>query len=465
MADDLLLPAPVTGQVIRVEATIGQRVEEGAELVVVESMKSEFALVAERAGTVVTLSVTVGDGVTVGEPVGTLRPGAVASISRTVETVDDPDHVRPDLAEAHARHAATRDDARPDAVARRRARGQRTARENLAALCDPDTFVEYGPLALAAQRSRRPLEELIARSPADGLVCGVARINGDTVGPDRADAVVLAYDATVFAGTQGATNHHKKDRMLDVACRRRLPVVLFAEGGGGRPGDVDVQGSGLDVPAFALFARLSGLVPLVGVVSGRCFAGNAALLGCCDVIIATVGTTLGMGGPAMIEGGGLGTYEPDEVGPLDVQVPNGVVDVVVEDETEAAAVARRYLAFFQGPRATWHAPDQRALRRAVPERRVRAYDVRTVIEGLADEDGWLELRPGFGTAMVTGLVRIEGRPYGLIANDPRRLGGAIDSDAADTAARFLQLCDAHGLPVVSLCDTPGYMVGPEAERT
>jgi acetyl-CoA carboxylase carboxyltransferase component len=243
-------------------------------------------------------------------------------------------------------------------------------------------------------------------------------------------------------------------------------VVLFAEGGGGRPGDTDVPTvAGLDVPSFHLFARLSGLVPLVGIASGRCFAGNAALLGCCDVVIATAGSTIGMGGPAMIEGGGLGVVTPEEVGPLSVQVPNGVVDIAVADEAEAVRVARRYLSYFQGVSGTWACADQGALRSAVPENRVRVYDIRSVITTLCDNDSVLELRPSFGVGIVTALVRVAGRPLGLIANNPVHLGGAIDAASADKAARFLQLCDAHGLPVVSLCDTPGFMVGPDAERT
>ncbi|CAB4959271.1 unannotated protein [freshwater metagenome] len=378
----------------------------------------------------------------------------------------DLDRVREDLAEIHARHARTLDAARPEAVQRRRSRGQRTARENLDDLCDDGTLVEYGALTVAAQRTRRSIEDLIARTPADGLVCGVADVNGDAVGRERAAAVVLSYDATVLAGTQGVHNHDKTDRMFQLAEARGLPVVLFAEGGGGRPGDVDVpMGAWLDAPTFHAFARLSGAVPLVGVASGRCFAGNAALLGCCDVVIATADATIGMGGPAMIEGGGLGVYAPEEVGPTAMHLETGVVDVAVADEAEAVDVARRCLSYFQGPTAEWAAPDARILRHAVPESRTRAYDVRLVLDGLADVGSVLELRPGFAESMVTALVRIEGRPYGVIANDPSRLGGAIDSDAADKAARFLGLCDAHRLPVVSLCDTPGFMVGPESEET
>ncbi|WP_320671295.1 carboxyl transferase domain-containing protein [Patulibacter defluvii] len=459
--------APVTGTVVRVAVAIGDRVHAGQELVVVESMKTEFELLAPADGVVEAVAATVGVGVEAGQPLVTVRhAGEQAATAAAVATAADPDAIRPDLAEVHRRHALTRDEARPDAVAKRRARGQRTARENLDDLCDPGTLVEYGPLAIAAQLTRRPLQELIERTPADGLVCGLAEVNGELVGRERARAAVLAYDATVLAGTQGAVNHRKKDRIFEVALRKRLPVVLFAEGGGGRPGDVDVQSvAALDVPAFGLFARLSGSVPLVGIASGRCFAGNAALLGCCDVVIATEDATIGMGGPAMIEGGGLGVHAADDVGPIDVQTANGVVDVRVADEAEATAVARRYLSFFQGPVADWRAPDQRALRHAIPERRTRAYDPHVVIEALADEDAVLELRPAFGRSLITALVRIEGRPYGLLASDPRHLGGAVDSDAADKAARFLGLCDAHGLPVVSLVDTPGFMVGPEAERS
>jgi acetyl-CoA carboxylase carboxyltransferase component len=270
----------------------------------------------------------------------------------------------------------------------------------------------------------------------------------------------------VLAGTQGMRGHLKKDRLFELAEKRRLPVVLFAEGGGGRPGDVDIPlVSALDTQAFTLFGRLSGLVPTVGIASGRCFAGNAALLGTCDVVIATEDANIGMGGPAMIEGGGLGVVAPEEIGPIDVQHANGVVDLRVADDAAAVAAAKQYLSYFQGPVAEWTAPDQRALRHLVPENRKRVYDMRAVLHALADEDSVLELRDGWGAGMITALVRVEGAPLGVIANVPTHLGGALDADAADKAARFLQLCDAHGLPVLSLCDTPGFMVGVESEKT
>jgi acetyl-CoA carboxylase carboxyltransferase component len=370
--------------------------------------------------------------------------------------VPDPD--RPELVELRARVAATLDASRPEAVARRRKTGQRTARENIAELVDEDSFAEYGGLAVAAQRARHSTAELIAASPADGLIAGTATIGGARV-------MVLAYDYTVFAGTQGGMSHKKLDRMLALAKQWRLPVVLFAEGGGGRPNDTDMpQVAGLDTPSFHAFAALHGQ-PRIGIVSGRCFAGNAALLGLCDVVIATEDSTIGMGGPAMIEGGGLGVFKPEEVGPIDMQVKSGVVDVRVADEPAAIAVAKRYLGYFTRDREAWTCADQRALRTILPAERRRAYKIRPVIEALADTGSVLELRGEFGLAAVTALVRIEGRPVGLIANSSQQLGGALDSDACDKLARFLQLCDVFGLPVLSLCDTPGFMVGPKAEAT
>ena len=451
--------APMSGTVVTIEAAPGRTVRAGEPLLVLEAMKMEHVVRAPAAGTVLSVGVAVGDTVDEGRPLVALAPSDEDEREEQAAEAADPDAIRPDLAEALRRQATGLDAQRPEAVAKRRALGRRTARENIDDLCDQGSFTEFGALAVAAQRQRRPLAELIVATPADGMVTGTGTVNG-------APCVAMSYDYTVLAGTQGHQNHRKTDRMLTVAEQRRLPVVLFAEGGGGRPGDTDTASvAGLDVMTFRQMGRLSGLVPLVGVASGRCFAGNAALLGCCDLVIATPEASIGMGGPAMIEGGGLGTYRPEEVGPLSVQVPNGVVDVAVPDEAAAVRVARRYLSYFQGPRASWEAPDQRLLRHAVPENRRRAYPVRTVIEGLADTGSVLELRAGFGAGVVTALVRIEGRPMGLLANNPEHLGGAVDRDAADKAARFLQLCDAFGLPVLSLCDTPGFMVGPDAERT
>ncbi len=374
--------------------------------------------------------------------------------------------IRPELAELRERLAATTDAGRPEAVARRRRTGQRTARENVADLVDEGSFVEYGALAVAAQRSTRSMEDLARASPADGIVCGIGSVNGGLFGEERSRTMVLAYDYTVFAGTQGLTGHRKLDRMLALAAQARLPIVLFAEGGGGRPNDTDAHTvAALDTSSFLSFAALSGLVPRVGIASGRCFAGNAALLGSCDVVVATDDSNIGMGGPVMIEGGGLGKFAPEEIGPADVQTRDGVIDVRVKDEAEAVAVAKRYLGFFQGATTRWTCADQTPLREALPENRRRSYPIRPVLDTLADSGSVLELRRGFGRSVVTALGRIEGQPVGFLASDTVHLAGAIDADAADKAARFLQLCDAFGLPLVALVDTPGFMVGPEAEAT
>ncbi len=458
--------APMPGTVVSLECAAGDRLAAGAPLLVLNAMKMEHVVAAPTAGLVQHLAVAAGDTVTEAQVLAVIEPGETGTGVAAADIVVDLDTIRPDLVEVLRRQALLGDAARPEAVARRRTTFQRTARENLDDLCDAGSFVEYGGLAIAAQRGRRPLDDLIARTPGDGLVAGIGRVNSALVGAERAACAVLSYDYTVLAGTQGWQNHRKKDRLFDLVERLRLPVVFFTEGGGGRPGDTDAPGvAALDCMAFSLFAGLSGLVPLVGINSGRCFAGNAALLGCCDVVIATADSTIGMGGPAMIEGGGLGVFRPEEVGPMAVQRANGVVDIAVADEAEAVRVAKQYLSYFQGPLAQWTCDDQRRLRGLVPENRLRVYDVRAVVTGLADRGSVLELRRDFGLGMVTALARVEGRAIGIVANDPRHLSGAIDAPAADKAARFLQLCDAFDLPIVFLCDTPGFMVGPEAERT
>jgi len=464
--DDATLVAPLPGTVIEVSVAVGDSVAGGTTLMVLESMKMHHPLTLLTGGVVREIHVGVGTAVSEAQVLMVLEPGGVDDDTIAALPMTDLDRIRPDLAEMIERHRLTRDEARPDAVQRRHDQGRRTARENLADLCDDGTYVEYGALVVAAQRRRRSVDDLVARTPADGMVAGIGAVNGATFGVDAARCAVVSYDYTVLAGTQGSFNHLKKDRLFELAERWRLPVVLLSEGGGGRPGDTDGLGvAGLDCHAFRYFADLSGLVPLVGVNAGYCFAGNAALLGMCDVVIATRDSNIGMGGPAMIEGGGLGVFPPTAIGPIDVQRRNGVVDVVVADEAEAIAVAKTYLGFFQGTLTSWSVGDQRLARHLVPEDRLRAYDVRAVVQLVADTGSVLELRRDFGRSMITALARIEGRAVGVIANDPRVIGGAIDSDAADKAARFLQLCDAFDLPVLSLCDTPGMMVGPEVEAT
>jgi len=431
-----------------------------------EAMKMEHVITSDRGGIVRRVTVAVGDTIRQGFPLVFIEEAEVSGVADDGVEAVDPDFIRGDLEELNKRRSYIYDENRPDAVARRRKWKHRTARENIADLCDPGSFMEFGPLVLAGQRLRHDEEWLRVNTPADGLICGLGTVNGDIFDDQDSRILAVSYDYTVLAGTQGGRGHYKQDRVYELAHRFRLPVVLFSEGGGGRPGDTDGPGGvGMNTTTFTTWSKLSGLVPMVGVTSGRCFAGNTALLACCDVIIATADSTIAMGGPAMIEGGGLGIYTPEEVGPMSFQVPNGVVDIPVADEAEGVAVAKKYLSYFQGTVSDWEAHDQRPLRHIVPENRVRIYDVREVIETLADKDSVLEIRKAFGIGIITAFVRIEGQPLGLIANNPHHLAGAIDSDAADKAARFLQLCDAFDLPVISLMDCPGLMVGPEVEQT
>ncbi|HEY7976874.1 MAG TPA: carboxyl transferase domain-containing protein [Rhizomicrobium sp.] len=460
------LRAPLQGTVVSLSVSPGAKVRAGDQVLVMEAMKMEHVITAHISGILQSFAAEPGDTVFEDAPLAFIEEGEVAHGGEKKEEKIDLDDIRPDLAELYKRRDYLKDENRPEAVARRRKTGQRTVRENVADLCDPDSFVEYSSLVVAGRLRRNSMQELIERTPGDGLVMGLGRVNGDKFPDEKSRVAVMAYDYTVLAGTQGMRNHQKKDRMMHLAEQWRLPVVFFTEGGGGRPGDTDgMSAGGLNTTTFMQFARLSGLVPLVGINSGYCFAGNAALLGCCDVIIATKNSSIGMGGPAMIEGGGLGVFKPQDVGPVSVQAPNGVIDVVVEDEEEGVAVAKKYLSYFQGPLADFTCADQRLLRRAIPENRLRVYEIRDVIETMCDTGSVLELRKAFGVGMITAFARIEGRPIGIIANNPKHLGGAIDRDGSDKAARFMQLCDGFDIPILMLCDTPGNMVGPEAEKT
>lgn len=464
------LRSPLQGQVVAWRVQPGVEVAAGEVLVVIEAMKMEHEVRAPGAGRLQHHFFAAGEVVQEGDLLSNIErlwqipPGPQADLMhKTPQEAEgataQPTTERADLTRLRQRLAYTLDASRPAAVAKRHAQGLRTARENLADLCDPGSFSEYGALAVAAQRSRRTEQDLIHNTPADGMVTGIGQVQGRAT-------VVMAYDATVLAGTQGMRNHQKTDRMLGLALQNKLPVVLFAEGGGGRPGDVDMPiVAGLHVGTFASLARLNGQVPLVGIAAGRCFAGNAALLGCCDVVIATSASTIGMGGPAMVEGGGLGVFQPESIGPSEVQHANGVIDILVDDEAQAVAAARHYLSFFSGPAVEFTAPSVDVLRDVVPENRLRVYDTRRAMEGIADVGSLLILRAGFGLGIHTALGRIGGRPVGFLANNPVHLGGAIDADAADKAARFMQLCNAHGLPLISLVDTPGFMVGPDTEAT
>lgn len=473
----LQVRSPMQAQLVQCLVTIGDAVQTGDVLMVIEAMKMEHELRAEVDGVVKDIYYVTGDAINTHDLLLILEHSNQQTrrlTSKHIPILEPTSHItstsnRSDLNTVINRHQPTLDAARGDAVAKRHALGMRTARENIADLCDVGSFLEYGALAIAAQRNRRSHDDLIANTPADGMVTGIGSINATSFAAERAKAVVMAYDATVLAGTQGMRNHQKTDRLLGIALQNKLPVVLFAEGGGGRPGDTDMPiVAGLHVSTFANFARLQGKVPLVGIVAGRCFAGNAALLGCCDVVIATQSSNIGMGGPAMIEGGGLGIFKPEQVGPSEVQHSNGVIDILVADEAAAVAAAKQVLSYFQGAlnnATNVHAPDTTMLRDLVPENRLRVYDSRVAISGLADTGSVQFLRTGYGLGIHTAMARMGGRAVGIIASNPMHLGGAIDAQACRKATRFLRLCNTHGLPIVSLVDTPGFMVGPDTEAT
>ena len=363
------------------------------------------------------------------------------------------------------RLAKTADEARPDAVAKRRARNGRTARENLADLTDGTAVSEYGQLAVAAQRTRREGDALFAETAADAVITAIGSVNSDLFGSADSQTALIINDYTVLAGTQGYFHHRKIDRLLGLAAEGGLPVLMYTEGGGGRPGDTDVLVSmaGLNVPTFHRWAALAGKVPRIAVNHGFCFAGNAALFGAADLRIATEASCIGMAGPAMIEGGGLGSWKPQDIGPVSVHRKNGVVDIVVADEAEATAMAKRVLACVQGPLSDWQSYDQTELSALMPTNRRYAFDVRKILHHVFDIGSFVETRSDMGRAIVTGLARIRGRAVAVLASDCRHLGGAIDGESATKAAALYQLAERWRVPVVSFIDTPGFMVGPDSE--
>jgi|TARA_B110001469_G_scaffold23426_1_gene24154 acetyl/propionyl-CoA carboxylase alpha subunit/acetyl-CoA carboxylase carboxyltransferase component len=458
--------SPIQGTIIAIQCGVGEQVRYGETVVIVEAMKMEHVITATCDGVIRQVTMELGSVVREGHPILLVEEGEVAEIEAVQEQQLDLNHIRPDLQENFDRHAYTLDENRQEAVDKRRARGGRMPRENIVELMDEGSFKEYWPLVVARQHQRHDMDTLRKKTPTDGLIAGTGTINADLFSEEDSSAMVVHYDYTVLAGTQGGRGHYKQDRMFELALRFNLPLVLFSEGGGGRPGEDNLgPWVSFDTHTFTQFSKLSGAVPLIGVNHGRCFAGNTVLLACCDVIIATKDSTIGMGGPAMIEGGGLGIYTPEEVGPMSFQVPNGVVDIVVEDEKEAVVIAKKYLSYFQGAIDSWEAPEQINLRHVIPENRLRLYDMRDIISTIADIGSVLEIREKFGVGIITAFIRVEGKPMGVLANNPHHLAGAVDSDGADKGARFMKLCDAFDIPILSLMDCPGLMVGPEVEMT
>ena len=461
----LQITSPLAAAVISVDVKVGEPIAKGQPLVNLESMKMQTLVTAPEDAVVTAVLVANGDTIQVGQMLFEIEATSAASQSTAQGAAEQPASGSL-LEELQAQLAYSSDVMRADAVQRRHKKGYRSARENLADLCDKDSFVEYGQLAVAAQRERKDAESLKVETPGDAVITGLATINSAEFGTQASQVAVIVNDYSVLAGTQGYFHHKKIDRILDQAGKFGFPVVMYTEGGGGRPGDTDVktQIAGLDVPTFARWASLSGQVPLIAVNNGYCFAGNAALFGCADIRIATKTSWIGMAGPAMIEGGGLGRFAPTEIGPIAIQAENGVVDLVADNESHGTYLAQQCLGYFQGDKQSWDCADQDQLREMMPLDRRFVYDIRSIIQGLVDTDSFTELSQPYGSGIVTGFVRIEGVAMGLIANDCRVLGGAIDAEAADKAARFITLCDQFSIPLLSLCDTPGFMVGPASEE-
>ena len=457
--------SPMAAVLVSVDVIAGQSVDKNHIIAVIESMKMQTAITASVAGLITDIKVSAGQTIQEGQLICKVVESSQSSnVLDTQEPISD--SVENALDQLNQQLAASLDSGRKKSIDKRHAKGYRTARENLRQLCDEGSFVEYGQLAVAAQRDRMSSEKLKAETAADGVITGLATINAQQFGEQASQVAIIVNDYTVLAGTQGYFHHRKIDRMLDQAKRSYLPVVMYTEGGGGRPGDTDVkiQIAGLDVPTFASWASLSGQVPMIAVNNGYCFAGNAALFGCADIRIATKTSWIGMAGPAMIEGGGLGSFAPTEIGPMDVQAKNGVVDLVADDEAHATALTQQCLGYFQGGSETWQCADQVELRDMMPADRRYVYDVRSVITQIVDSDSFLELSHAYGCAVITGFARIEGRAVGVIANDCRYLGGAVNAEAAEKTAKFITLCDNFDIPIVSLCDSPGFMVGPASEE-
>lgn len=459
---ELQLKSTMAAAVVSVEVEQGQQVAEGQALVVLEAMKMHITVNAEQAGVVASIVVSPGQNVKAGDTLINLQQQA-GEVRAQQSTSSASQQSNKALQDFQARQAHTLDDARTEALAKRHQQGYRSARENLNDLCDEGSFHEYGQLAIAAQRGRKSAEQLISQTAADGIITGTATINA--VQQASAKAAVIVNDYSVLAGTQGYFHHKKLDRIIEVAHKEQLPVVMFAEGGGGRPGDTDVKTmiTGLNVTSFSAWAALSGVVPRIAVANGNCFAGNAALFGCADIRIATRSASIGMAGPAMIEGGGLGRFSAEEIGPAAVHERNGVLDLLADDEAEATALAKQVLSYFQGPTSDWECAEQASLNTALPENRRLVYEVRDIIRTVFDRDSFLELKPNYGKALVTGFARLEGKPVAILSNDCTSLGGAIDGEAALKAARFINLCNSFGIPLVALGDTPGFMVGPDSE--
>ena len=464
--------APNIGSVVAVLVNQNEQVYINQPLVIIEAMKMQTTVCAEVSGKIGQIFVKIEDECFVGMPlVDMFADGVSKTKTKTkTEAIHTTHNINQRLLdELRIREALTLDEQRTEQQQKRLQKGYLTARDNLQNLCATDSFIEYGQMAVAAQRLRRDYDELKYATAADGVITGVAHINLGLVSKQNTQTAIIINDYSVLAGTQGYFHHLKLDRILAVAADKKYPVVMFTEGGGGRPGDTDITtvNSGLQCQSFATWASLQGKVPRIAVANGYCFAGNAALFGAADITIATQSSWIGMAGPAMIEGGGLGMVKATDIGPSATQVKNGVIDILVKNEQQAAEIAKKCLLYFQGPLLDGQKcsfADQQALNQVLPEDRRFVYDVKEIIRVLADTDSFTEIKAQYGAAIVTGFMHLQGHPVGVLASNCKVLGGAIDVDAGEKASQFMHLCQQFSIPLIVLCDTPGFMVGPEHEN-
>ncbi|WP_166423940.1 carboxyl transferase domain-containing protein [Paraglaciecola sp. 20A4] len=480
MSDPNIITASSIAVVSAIQVNQGQTITQGQLLMTLHLMGTDLPIISPTSGVITFIRVELDDEVEAGQPL--LEIADLGQDDTSLEINHVISNVESALLAFHARQALTLDEQRSQQLTKRQALGYRSARQNLTQLCDADSFMEYGQFAVAAQRQRRDYQELKSAAAADGIITGVGLVNSEIahnqqsasqIGSSaRFKTAIVINDYSVLAGTQGFFHHQKLDRILAVAEKQSLPVIMYTEGGGGRPGDTDITivNSGLQCASFSSWAQLSYVVPRIAVTNGYCFAGNAALFGAADIRIATQRAWIGMAGPAMIEGGGLGVVNAKDIGPIEIQASNGVVDIVADDEAHATELAKRCLGYFQGEigytetEHTESLSQQTLLREVLPDDRRFVYDMRKVITILADSNSFTELQRKFGGAIITGFMRLEGKPVGVLASDCKVLGGAIDVDAGEKAAEFMQMCSAFNIPLLSLCDTPGFMVGPAHEK-
>ncbi len=360
------------------------------------------------------------------------------------------------------------DTSRSVAMERLAKRGTLSARTRIDRLLDRDSFSEVGALVAADDPGSAPPPARTV-SPADGVIVGTGLIEGRPV-------VVFSQDFAVFGGSIGRLGSAKIQRALQLAITRGLPLVMILDGGGHRIQDgQDARHFANANATFHNFARASGWVPMIALMLGAGFAGPTNYAGMADLVVMVRGTsTMGIAGPALVKAAISEDVDAQSLGGADVQVDRqGLADLGVDNEDEAFVAARRFLSYLPGNARgaaplTDYPPVERiddSILDLVPVSTRKAYDVRKVLRLVADPDSYFELKPTFAGNMVTVLARLGGRPIGIIANQPLRLGGMINSDACDKGAHFIALCDAFGLPIVSFIDVPGFSIGSSAERT